>query len=42
MDARATLRQIAEYRQRPDHPVIPTLPETEYLQGYAFELMGGW
>lgn len=42
VDARATLRQIAEYRQRPDHPVIPTLPETEYLKGYAFELMGGW
>ena len=23
----------------PDHPVIPMIPETEYLKGFAFELV---
>jgi 23S rRNA G2069 N7-methylase RlmK/C1962 C5-methylase RlmI len=22
-----------------DHPVVPSIPETEYLKGFAFELM---
>jgi 23S rRNA (cytosine1962-C5)-methyltransferase len=38
-DARRTLRRIAVYGQAPDHPVIPAIPETEYLKGYAFELI---
>jgi 23S rRNA G2069 N7-methylase RlmK/C1962 C5-methylase RlmI len=25
--------------QVPDHPIIPTIPETEYLKGFAFELV---
>jgi len=37
-DARKLLRKIATYTQSPDHPVIPSIPETEYLKGYAFEL----
>jgi len=37
LDARRVLRRIAVYTQSPDHPVIPTIPETEYLKGYAFE-----
>jgi 23S rRNA (cytosine1962-C5)-methyltransferase len=37
-DARKLLRKIATYTQSPDHPVIPAIPETEYLKGYAFEL----
>lgn len=38
-DARRVLRRIAIYGQSPDHPVIPSIPETEYLKGYAFELV---
>jgi 23S rRNA (cytosine1962-C5)-methyltransferase len=37
-DARKILRRVATYTQSPDHPVIPAIPETEYLKGYAFEL----
>jgi 23S rRNA (cytosine1962-C5)-methyltransferase len=39
-DARKILRKVATYTQSPDHPVIPAIPETEYLKGYAFELAG--
>jgi 23S rRNA (cytosine1962-C5)-methyltransferase len=37
-DTRKTLRRVATYTQSPDHPVIPVIPETEYLKGFAFEL----
>jgi 23S rRNA (cytosine1962-C5)-methyltransferase len=37
-DARKLLRKVATYTQSPDHPIIPSIPETEYLKGYAFEL----
>lgn len=37
-DARRVLRRVAAYGQSPDHPVIPSIPETEYLKGFAFEL----
>jgi 23S rRNA (cytosine1962-C5)-methyltransferase len=37
-DARRVLRKIEAYTQSPDHPVIPTIPETEYLKGFAFEI----
>jgi 23S rRNA (cytosine1962-C5)-methyltransferase len=37
-DARRILRRIDTYTQAPDHPVIPSIPESEYLKGYAFEL----
>ncbi len=38
-DARRLLRRVAIYSQSPDHPVIPTIPETEYLKGFAFEVV---
>jgi 23S rRNA (cytosine1962-C5)-methyltransferase len=38
-DARRTLRRVAAYSQSPDHPVIPAIPETEYLKGFAFEVV---
>jgi 23S rRNA (cytosine1962-C5)-methyltransferase len=38
-DARKVLRRVATYEQSPDHPVIPSIPETEYLKGFAFELV---
>ena len=41
VDAKKTLRQLATYSQALDHPIIPTLPETEYLKGYLFELAPG-
>lgn len=42
VDAKRTLRQVAVYSQRPDHPIIASLPETEYLRGYAFEVIASW
>jgi 23S rRNA (cytosine1962-C5)-methyltransferase len=42
VDARKVLRQVGTYGQRPDHPIIATLPETEYLRGYAFEVQASW
>ena len=36
-DARKVLRRVATYTQSPDHPIIPMIPETEYLKGFAFE-----
>ena len=41
IDARRTLRQIATFSQALDHPIITTIPETEYLQGFLFELAPG-
>jgi 23S rRNA (cytosine1962-C5)-methyltransferase len=38
-DARRILRRTAIYTQSPDHPVLPSIPETEYLKGYAFEVI---
>jgi 23S rRNA (cytosine1962-C5)-methyltransferase len=38
-DTRKVLRRVATYSQSPDHPIIPMIPETEYLKGFAFELV---
>jgi 23S rRNA (cytosine1962-C5)-methyltransferase len=38
-DARRILRRVATYSQSPDHPIIPVIPETEYLKGFAFEVL---
>jgi 23S rRNA (cytosine1962-C5)-methyltransferase len=38
-DTRRILRRVAIYSQSPDHPVIPMIPETEYLKGFAFEVV---
>ena len=38
-DAHRILRRIATYTQSPDHPIIPMIPETEYLKGFAFEVV---
>ena len=37
-DAHRILRRVAIYSQAPDHPIIPVIPETEYLKGFAFEV----
>ena len=36
-DTRTVLRQTMPFTQSPDHPVIPMIPETEYLKGFMFE-----
>ncbi len=41
VDAKKTLRQIGTFGQALDHPIISTLPETEYLKGFLFELVPG-
>jgi 23S rRNA (cytosine1962-C5)-methyltransferase len=38
-DTRRILRRVATYSQGPDHPIIPMIPETEYLKGFAFEIV---
>jgi 23S rRNA (cytosine1962-C5)-methyltransferase len=42
VDARRTVRLLASHSQRRDHPIIPTLPETEYLKGFTVQVMAGW
>lgn len=37
-DARRVLRRVRTYTQSPDHPILPSIPETEYLKGFAFEI----
>jgi 23S rRNA (cytosine1962-C5)-methyltransferase len=38
-DTHKILRRVAVYSQSPDHPIIPMIPETEYLKGFAFEMV---
>ena len=38
-DALRIVRRVATYSQSPDHPIIPMIPETEYLKGFAFEVV---
>ena len=38
VDAKRTLRMIASHGQRLDHPVLPAIPETEYLKGFVLQL----
>jgi 23S rRNA (cytosine1962-C5)-methyltransferase len=41
VDARRSARQIQRFEQALDHPVLPTLPETEYFKGFLLEMMPG-
>jgi 23S rRNA (cytosine1962-C5)-methyltransferase len=41
VDARRSARRIGRFEQAPDHPVLPTIPETEYLRGFLLEMMPG-
>jgi 23S rRNA (cytosine1962-C5)-methyltransferase len=38
-DAHRVLRRVATYSQGPDHPIVPSIPETEYLKGFALEIL---
>ena len=41
VDARRSARRLRRFEQAPDHPVVPTLPETEYFKGVLLEMMPG-
>jgi 23S rRNA (cytosine1962-C5)-methyltransferase len=36
-DNRCTLRRVGTYGQPADHPIVPSIPETEYLKGFAYQ-----
>ena len=38
-DARRILRTVATFAQSLDHPIIPMIPETSYLKGFAYEVV---
>ncbi|HUI07913.1 MAG TPA: class I SAM-dependent rRNA methyltransferase [Verrucomicrobiae bacterium] len=38
-DARKTLRLVDVLTQSPDHPILPAVPETEYLRGLLLQVM---
>lgn len=42
VDAHRQVRLVALHSQRRDHPIVPTIPETEYLKGFTFQAMAGW
>ena len=41
VDARRSARRLHRFAQALDHPVLPTLPETEYFKGVLLEMMPG-
>ena len=41
VDAKRSARLLETYRQNADHPILATLPETEYLKGFLLEMAPG-
>ncbi len=41
VDARRSARRLRRFAQADDHPIVPTIPETEYLKGFLLEMMPG-
>jgi 23S rRNA (cytosine1962-C5)-methyltransferase len=41
VDARRSARRLRRFEQAPDHPVLPTIPQTEYFRGLLLEMMPG-
>jgi 23S rRNA (cytosine1962-C5)-methyltransferase len=39
VDARRSARRLRHFEQSLDHPVLPTVPETEYFKGTLLEMM---
>ncbi|MEI6676815.1 MAG: rRNA large subunit methyltransferase I, partial [Verrucomicrobiota bacterium] len=39
VDAKKSLRLVAEHAQRADHPVLISIPETSYLKGFTVEVI---
>ncbi len=41
VDAKRSARVLESYHQNADHPVMATIPETEYLRGFLLEMAPG-
>jgi 23S rRNA (cytosine1962-C5)-methyltransferase len=41
VDARRSARRLRRFEQALDHPVLPTIPESEYFRGFLLEMMPG-
>lgn len=41
VDAKRTARQLCQFQQAADHPILPTIPETHYLKGVLLEMAPG-
>ena len=41
VDTRRSARKLRRFEQALDHPVLPTIPETEYFKGLLLEMMPG-
>jgi len=41
VDAKRSARVLETYRQNADHPILATIPETEYLKGFLLEMAPG-
>jgi 23S rRNA (cytosine1962-C5)-methyltransferase len=41
VDAKRSARLLETYGQNADHPVLATIPETEYLKGFLMEMAPG-
>jgi 23S rRNA (cytosine1962-C5)-methyltransferase len=41
VDARRSARRLRRFEQALDHPVLPTIPESEYFRGLFLEMMPG-
>jgi 23S rRNA (cytosine1962-C5)-methyltransferase len=41
VDAKRSARLIESYHQNADHPIMATIPETEYLKGFLLEMAPG-
>jgi 23S rRNA (cytosine1962-C5)-methyltransferase len=41
VDARRSARRLRRFEQASDHPVLPAIPETEYIRGFLLEMMSG-
>ena len=41
VDARRSARRLRRFEQALDHPVLPTIPETEYFRGFLLVMMPG-
>jgi 23S rRNA (cytosine1962-C5)-methyltransferase len=42
VDAKRSIRQVEAHTQRADHPIVITIPETEYLKGIVVEVIPSW
>jgi len=41
VDARRSARRLRRFEQSPHHPVLSTIPATEYFKGLFLEMMPG-